>query len=88
MSLIPFRTLCDSFSTLEQTSKRLAMTDQLAELFAKIAAADARAIDKAVYLCQGQLAPSFRNIEFQMSEKLMCRALAEAFDRPERDIEI
>lgn len=75
-----FRKLVDYFERLEGTSKRLMMTDILAELFKNIN--DKDEIDKIIYLCQGQLLPAFENIEFGMSEKLIQKAIAKTSGYP------
>ncbi|MCM8812973.1 MAG: ATP-dependent DNA ligase [Candidatus Omnitrophica bacterium] len=80
-----FSTLADYFARIESTSKRLEMTDILAELFRGVPAADSE-IDKIVYLCQGQLQASFDNVEFGMSEKLLRRSLAQAVGSTDADI--
>lgn len=70
-----FLELVNYFERLEATTKRLEMFEILAELFRK---AEAREIDKMIYLSQGQLVPSFQGLEMGMSEKLLIRALAGA----------
>jgi DNA ligase-1 len=69
-----FSELVSYFERLEATSKRLEMFDILAELFRH---AQAREVDKIIYLSQGQLVPSFQGLEMGMSEKLLGRALTE-----------
>ena len=77
-----FSELVKYFERLEATPKRLEMFDILAELFR---IAEAREIDKIIYLSQGQLVPSFQGLEMGMSEKLLLRALAGATGQePER----
>ncbi|MCP4649447.1 MAG: ATP-dependent DNA ligase [PVC group bacterium] len=71
-----FRKLVLYFERLEATTKRLEMIDILAELFKSIDNQDE--IDKVIYLCQGQLLPSFKNIEFGMSDKLIHKVIVEA----------
>lgn len=70
-----FARLADYFEQLEATTKRLEMVDILSRLFQE---AESDEIDKVVYLCQEQLAPSFRGIEIGMAEKLILRAIAAA----------
>ncbi len=63
---------------LEQTSSRLDMTEQLADLFSEL---DASEIPEACYLMQGQLVPRYKSLEFNMSDKLTIRALAQFFSQ-------
>ncbi len=58
---------------LEQTSSRLDMTAQLAEVFQKL---KEKEIAPACYLMQGELVPRYKSLEFNMSDKLTIRALA------------
>lgn len=83
-----FRDLAGYFKKLEATSKRLEMTDTLAELFSKLDSKEKKHIDEIVYLIQGQLLPSFRNIEFQMSEKLIHKSIVEASGYSSQAIEL
>ena len=70
-----FEDLCKYFENLEVTTKRLQMSDILSDLFNQVK--DSGEISKIIYLCQGQLLPSFKNIEFNMSEKLVHKAIVE-----------
>ncbi|MBU1925308.1 MAG: ATP-dependent DNA ligase [Candidatus Omnitrophica bacterium] len=76
-----FEKLAKYFERLEATTKRLEMTDILSELFKSIDDYK-KEVDKIIYLCQGQLLPVFKNVEFGMSEKLMHRAIVEATGMP------
>ncbi len=58
---------------LENTSSRLEMTAQLAEIFKEL---ESNEIAIACYLMQGRLVPIYKSLEFQMSEKLLMRAFA------------
>jgi len=53
------------------------MTEILAGMFTKLSTEE---IDKACYLCLGQLAPKYEGKEFNMAEKMMLRSLGIAFD--------
>ncbi|MDZ4256520.1 MAG: DNA ligase, partial [archaeon] len=64
-----------SLEKIEQTSKRLEMTEQLAELFARTPAEEMREV---IYLLQGRLAPAYENIETGLGEKLVEQAIAHA----------
>ncbi|MDP3998880.1 MAG: ATP-dependent DNA ligase [bacterium] len=61
---------------LESTSSRNQMTETLADLFE---AADETEIDKICYLCQGRIAPLFEPLEFGMADKMVLRAIGEAY---------
>lgn len=69
--------LFDQFSRslleLETTASRLSMTELLAQLFAKL---DESEVQQACYLLQGKLVPLYQSLEFQMSVKMVLRALA------------
>lgn len=58
---------------LENTSSRLEMTAQLANIFKEL---ESDEIAIACYLMQGRLVPIYKSLEFQMSEKLLMRAFA------------
>lgn len=72
-----FSHLSSFLQKLESTPSRNQMTEILAELFA---AANDKEIDKICYLCQGRVAPLFEPVEFGMADKMVIRALAEAYD--------
>lgn len=82
-----FSDLAVYFQRLEVTPKRLEMTDILAELFKKVSVDKKVNIEEIVYLSQGHLLPSFKNIEFQMSEKLLQKSIILATEKPEKQIE-
>ncbi len=58
---------------IEETPSRLQMTEILSELFTKL---DNDEITQTVYLMQGRLVPAYKSLEFQLSEKMLLRALA------------
>lgn len=68
-----FSEFSEYLSQIEQVSSRLKMTELLSELYQKLAPKE-RAI--ATYLMQGQLVPDYESLEFQLSEKMVQRALA------------
>lgn len=72
-----YQILAEYFSRLEETPSRNEMTQILAELLAKAEGAE---IEQVCYLSLGELAPPYRKIDFNVAEKLMVRAIAEAFD--------
>ena len=76
--------VADVYEQIENTTKRLEMTDYLVELFKKT---PKNLIDKVVYLTQGKLYPDFMGIEIGMAEKLAIKAVARATGRKTREIE-
>jgi DNA ligase 1 len=68
-----FKDFSQYLQKLEQTSARLDMTSILAELFQKLEKKD---IKTACYLMQGRLVPRYESLEFQLSIKMIIRALA------------
>jgi DNA ligase-1 len=81
-----FQELAKYFQRMENTSKRLEMTDILAELFSGLGKDQLSHIDQIVYLTQGQLLPSFKNIEFGISEKLINRSLSAVSEMTEKEV--
>ncbi|MDD5746634.1 MAG: DNA ligase, partial [Candidatus Omnitrophica bacterium] len=82
-----FKNLAGYFQKLESTTKRLEMSAILAELFKPVGEQKTEEIAVIVYLCQGQLLPAFKNIEFGISEKLIHKALVEATGVSSAEIE-
>ncbi|MEM2109735.1 MAG: ATP-dependent DNA ligase [Candidatus Odinarchaeota archaeon] len=67
MSFLLFRELSEYYQRLENTTKRLEMTDILRELISKL---DPEDIDKVVYMTQGKLHPDWYGYpEIGMAEK-------------------
>jgi len=64
---------------LEKTTLRNEITAILADLLKK---SSPKEIDKICYLVLGELAPSFRGIEFNLAEKMVLRSLSLAFNLP------
>lgn len=62
---------------LEGTPSRLEMTAILAELFAKLHGVEE--VQKASYLLEGRLVPQYESLEFQLSVKMLLRALSRIF---------
>jgi DNA ligase-1 len=67
-----YRALVEVYEEIEATTKRLEMTDCLAELFSQT---PPDAIEKVVYLTQGKLYPDYVGVELGIAEKLALRAL-------------
>lgn len=72
-----FKDLSEYLQKLEGTTSRNTMIEILAELFKT---ADAKDIDKIVYLLQGRVAPLYEPIEFGMADKMLLRAIALAYN--------
>lgn len=68
-------------SKIELTTKRLEFTSLLSEFLSELKGDE---IKYAMYLMQGQLAPKYKAIEFNMSGKLVLRALSEIIKDPEK----
>jgi DNA ligase-1 len=64
---------------LENIASRNEMTQVLAEAIRELGVEE---IDKAVYILLGNLGPAFAAVEFNMSQKLALRALAECVKAP------
>ena len=67
-----FSILAETFEKMENTAKRLELTDHLVDLF-KSTPPDLLA--KVVYLIQGKLRPDFEGVEIGVAEKLVIRAV-------------
>lgn len=68
---------------LESLPSRLAMTETLAELFKQL---DKNEVKKACYLMQGTLVPAYESLEFQLSTKMVIRALAKFMPNSETSL--
>jgi DNA ligase-1 len=83
MLAMTFKRLCEHFQELESVSSRNVMVEILARLFAE---AEAGEIDQIVYLMQGRVAPLFEPVEFGMAEKMVVRAMAQAYGADVADV--
>ncbi len=77
-----FSQATSKFLEMEETTKRLELTDILASLF-KEADDDLKNI---TYLIQGKLAPDYENIEFGVSDKIIIKALSKLSNLSEEEI--
>ncbi len=68
-----FARLIEYFSTLDTTSSRNSMTEQLVMLLQELETDEVR---KALYLTLGQMGPLYSKKEFNLSEKMIVRGLA------------
>jgi DNA ligase-1 len=76
--------IADTYEKIEETTKRLEITDHLVDLFKKT---DPNLIDKVVYLTQGKLYPDYVGIEIGVAEKLAIKAIGFAAGRDLESIE-
>jgi DNA ligase 1 len=76
-----FYNLSTYWQKLESISSRLEMTAVLAELFSQLEKSE---VKPASYLLQGSLVPAYESLEFQLSVKMVVRAL----DRLKLDNEV
>ncbi len=81
---LDYSLVADAYERIEDTTKRLEMTDYLVDFFKKT---PKTIIDKVVYLTQGKLYPDFTGIEIGIAEKLAVKAVARATGRKESEIE-
>lgn len=81
--VLRYSLVADAYEKIENTSKRLEMTDYLVGLLKKT---PKDVIDKVVYLTQGKLYPDFLGIEIGVAEKLAMRAVAKATGHAEEEI--
>ncbi|MEX0895605.1 MAG: ATP-dependent DNA ligase [Patescibacteria group bacterium] len=73
MNAMSFHDFSQYLSRLEATAARLELTQILAELFGQL---DTTELREACYLLQGRLTPEYESLEFQMSAKMVLRAIA------------
>lgn len=67
-----FQHFSEYLANLESTNSRLAMTSVLAQLWRELTPSETRIV---AYLLQGVLLPSYVSLEFQLSTKMVLRAL-------------
>lgn len=72
-----FSQLSQYLSEIENTSKRLEMTQLIAELFKSLQPEEVASV---CYLLQGQLVPNYESKEFQISTKMLLRVLQRLHD--------
>ncbi|MEM4306612.1 MAG: ATP-dependent DNA ligase [Candidatus Caldarchaeum sp.] len=78
-----FRELVDYYERLEATTKRLEMTDILAELLSKT---PPEIIDKVVYMTLGELYPAYTGVELGVAEKLALKAVRQVAGTSEKTV--
>lgn len=79
-----FRKLAQYLEKIEQTDSRTEITRILAEVLEN---SDSGEVDKLCYLILGKLAPAYKDIDFDLGEKMMIRGLAAAFSTPPDEVE-
>jgi len=79
-----FSKLASYFQKLESTSSRNLMTEILADLFGE---AEPGEIDKICYLIQGRVAPLFVPLEFGIADKMMIKAIGQAYEVVGEEVE-
>jgi len=82
--LLDYGIIADAYEKIEDTTKRLEMTDLLVDLLKKTPKS---AIAKVVYLTQGKIYPDFVGLEIGVAEKLAVKALTRASGRRRKEIE-
>ena len=78
-----FKSAAELFEKLENASSRLEMTAVLAEFFSKVPKSE---IAELIYLCQGQLGPSYKSITFGMGENFIEEAIAKVSGYPRNEV--
>ncbi len=78
-----FKDLAKHLEKLEGTASRNTMIELLAQLFKE---ADVAEIGKMVYLLQGRVVPLYEPLEFGMAEKQMLKAIAFAYEIPDKTV--
>ncbi|MCX8200609.1 MAG: ATP-dependent DNA ligase [Candidatus Caldarchaeum sp.] len=78
-----FRELVDFYERLEATTKRLEMTDILAELLSKT---PPKIVDKVVYMTLGEIYPAYRGVELGLAEKLALKAVRQVTGVTEKEL--
>jgi DNA ligase-1 len=79
-----FSIIVETFEKMENTTKRLELTQHLVDLFKKT---PSDLISKVVYLIQGKLRPDFEGVELGIAEKLAIRAISKSAGTPLKKIE-
>ncbi len=80
-----FQVVSETFQTIEQTSSRLEMTQLLADLFKKATPDEAEIIS---YFSLGELYPPYKNLQFNIAEKLMIPVVARLLDIADTQVKV
>lgn len=78
-----FKELSQYLEKLEKTASRIEITKILSEIFNKTSTEE---IDKATYLILGKLAPNYKSKVFNLAERMMIQAIAQAFDKKPKEV--
>ena len=78
------RELAAVFERIDAVSGRNAMIEILAELYARVTPEEAAQV---TFLMQGRLVPKFVDLEFGMASRLLLRAIAQAFEVDQVEVE-
>lgn len=76
-----FSKLSDYLEQLEQTPSRLEMMYKLSDLYKELSTEE---ITQASYLMQGSLVPRYLSLEFQLSVKMVVRALTKIYSQNQK----
>lgn len=76
--------IASTYEAMENTSKRLELTELLAGLLKKT---PKEIVDKVVYLTQGKLYPDFMGVEIGVADKLAMRAISSASGVSQEEVE-
>ena len=79
-----FSIIAEMFEKMENTTKRIELTNILVELLKKT---PKKIIPNAVYLLQGIIRPNFEGVELGVAEKLAIRAISKSSGLPIKKIE-
>ncbi|MBI5046744.1 ATP-dependent DNA ligase [Candidatus Micrarchaeota archaeon] len=82
--MLLFSEVAEVFQEIEKRSGRLGMTDLIGALLKK---ADAKEIDKLVYILQGILAPPYEDIDLGVGERFAIEAIASSSGYSKSDVE-
>ncbi|MGC8692095.1 MAG: ATP-dependent DNA ligase [Thermoplasmata archaeon] len=76
--------LAETFQRIENTTKRLEITDYIVDLLRKT---DENNIEKVILLMQGRIAPDYMGIELGMADKLAIRSISQIYGITEKVVE-
>ena len=79
-----FAIIAEMFQKMEETTKRIELTDILVELLKKT---PKKLIPNIVYLIQGIIRPNFEGVELGIAEKLAIRAISKSVGLSVKKIE-
>lgn len=79
-----FREVAEIMEKIEDTTKRLEMTDLLVDLFKR---ATPEEVEKISYLLQGKVRPDYEGVEFGLADKLITRAISSCTGLTNEEVE-